>query len=64
MAWFTVYFVFFFVDRKFADAGIGERVPTSNGPPLLPMIARTGKDGRSKEEKLLNGIAENGSVEL
>lgn len=64
VAWFVVYFVFFFVDRKLADAGYGERVPTSNGPPLLPMTVRAGKEGRSKEEKLLNGHSENGSVEL
>lgn len=59
VAWFVVYFVFFFVDRKLADAGYTERVPTSNGPPLLPMTVRVGKEG-----KLLNGHSENGSVEL
>ncbi|XP_073385247.1 phosphatidylinositol:ceramide inositolphosphotransferase-like [Physcomitrium patens] len=63
VAWFTVYFVFFFVDRKLVDAGINERV-LSNGPPLLPMTARSGKDGRIREEKMSNGITENGSVEL
>uniref|UniRef100_A0A7I4ED56 Sphingomyelin synthase-like domain-containing protein n=1 Tax=Physcomitrium patens TaxID=3218 RepID=A0A7I4ED56_PHYPA len=63
VAWFTVYFVFFYVDRRLADAVMGERVPTSNGPPLLPMVVKIGKDGRNKEEKLLNGSAENGSVE-
>jgi hypothetical protein len=63
VAWFVVYLVFFFVDRKLADAGLGERVPS--GPPLLPTSAKPGKDGRTKEEKLLlNGHTENGSLEL
>lgn len=61
VAWFVVYLVFFFVDRRLADAGVMER---HQAGPLLPVSTRTGKDGRSKEEKLLNGITENGSAEL
>lgn len=67
VAWYVVYLVFFFVDRRLAEAGFAERV-MGNGPPLLPMTAgKTGKEGRSKEEKalLMNGHAvENGSAEL
>jgi hypothetical protein len=61
VAWYVVFLVFFFVDRKLAENGVAERVMGS-GPPLLPVT------GRSKEERhaLLNGhgSVENGSAEL